>query len=115
MATVRLLCALLSIAALGCGSSDVSRELGARCTAMADCDERCLPPDSEFPDGFCTVSCLSDSDCPTDSVCVDVEGGVCLYSCAADAGCAFLGAGWTCQGEDRQGEDVEVTVCIGDD
>src|SRR4051812_21640630 len=86
---------------LGACSNDgggVSRELGARCTATSQCDDRCLLPDAEYPGGFCTVACNTDSECPSDSTCVDREGGICLFDCATDADCTFLGTGWACKG-----------------
>ncbi len=85
---------------------------------MADCDNRCLPGSEQFPDGLCTVSCLDDSDCPADSACVDTEGGVCLFTCPTvdnDESCAFLGPLWRCSLEDRQADEGEVSVCIGED
>lgn len=96
-----------------CVSSDVSRELGARCEAKDDCGERCLAAGSSFPDGFCTLSCASDDDCPSRSLCIDQEGGVCLFGCRVEEGCDFLGEGWSCQLELSQADRVEVMVCIG--
>ncbi len=96
-----------------CGSSDVSRELGAQCQAKRDCDERCLSGE-DFPSGMCTLSCETDQDCPTLSRCIDAEGGVCLYRCQVPADCEFLGTGWNCLAQERRevaGE--EVLVCIG--
>ena len=91
-------------------SSDVSRELGARCDDGDDCDARCLPP-ADFPGGFCSISCEGDGDCPSDAGCVDLEGGVCLFQCADDAACRFLGEGWACASVAERGSTEEVMVC----
>ncbi len=74
----------------------MSRTVGARCDLAAECDERCLPPGADWPGGFCTVSCDTSDDCPSESSCVASEDGVCLFRCAIDGDCAFLGAGWAC-------------------
>lgn len=105
---------LVGLLAAGCQSSDVSRELGARCDTSDECDDRCLPPAGEYPGGFCTVVCNDSGDCPSDSACADRDGGVCLFTCTADAQCAFLGDGWTCKDEDERGvADKKVMVCRG--
>jgi hypothetical protein len=103
--------ALIALCSVGCSvSSNVSRELGARCDNMDDCDGRCLPP-ADFPGGFCTVSCEQDSDCDSDAVCADVEGGVCLFQCGEAPDCGFLGAGWTCAAQMSRGSTEEVNAC----
>jgi hypothetical protein len=104
---------LLASALAGCGvSSDVSRTVGARCDAMDECDERCLPPSDDHPGGFCTVSCLDEGDCPAGTACVDEAGGVCLFACASDRQCEFLGPGWSCESRDHIAGG-EVDVCRG--
>jgi hypothetical protein len=108
-----LTAALLAFAAGACSlSSDVSRELGARCDDLDECDDRCLRG-NRFPGGFCSASCDDDDDCPDDAACVDVDGGVCLINCSQAAECEFLGADWTCSAEPSGGGDDEVRVCIG--
>jgi len=97
-----------------CGGSDVSRDVGARCDVTADCNERCLSPSQNFPDGFCTLDCATDSDCPSDAACIDAEGGICLFTCVNDVDCNFLGAGWECAEELSRGNpDTAVSVCRG--
>lgn len=97
---------------VACDSSDVSRAVGARCDRDTECDERCLEPHPDWPDGFCTLSCDSDVDCPADTACIEDEGGVCTFRCAGEADCAFLGAGWTCQTRNGKPEGT-VMVCRG--
>lgn len=107
------LCAVL-IAASGCGiSSDVSRQLGARCDSKDQCDERCLAG-AQYPDGLCSVSCDQDSDCPTGASCADLEGGVCLFACRRADECTFLGTGWQCLTQPERGANPgdQVMVCI---
>jgi hypothetical protein len=107
--------AWIAVALAACTpTSDVSRELGARCDNKAECAEKCLPDSTEFPGGFCTLSCLADDDCPGEAVCVAAEGGVCLHACAADPDCGFLGQGWRCGARERLGGET-VTVCSGED
>jgi hypothetical protein len=110
----RAVLALLSVLAACSVSSDVSREIGARCDDQDECDERCLTG-QRFPGGMCSLGCDAEEDCPSGSSCVNVAGGSCLYSCREDPGCEFLGEQWTCQLErERGGEpDSMVTVCVG--
>jgi hypothetical protein len=96
-----------------CQHSDVSREVGARCELSAECDDRCLPPSSNYPGGFCTLACSDRSECPSETTCADREGGVCLFECAGDPDCAFLGAGWQCRVDDLRGGGIKVMVCRG--
>lgn len=99
----------------GCSiSSDVSRSLGARCDSASECDDRCLPPGAAFPGGFCSESCERNGDCGVEASCVAAEAGVCLFDCAVDANCAFLGDGWRCR-EIALREDgaQKAKVCAG--
>jgi hypothetical protein len=106
----------IAIVVVACGvDSNVSRVLGARCDVTADCDERCLAPSAEFPDGMCTVDCSEDADCPGNSHCIDREGGVCLFTCATDPDCGFLGPGWECKEDSlRANPSAKVNICRGD-
>lgn len=99
-------------ALLACQSSDVSREVGARCDSSDECDERCLAGGA-YPGGFCSVSCNSRDECPSDTTCADLDGGVCLFECSGDASCTFLGAGWRCASTDLRGGGIKVMVCRG--
>ena len=106
--------ALIVIVALaGCQSSDVSRELGARCETHDDCDMRCLGPGTDWPDGFCTIACETDLDCPGNAVCVEEEGGVCAFTCVTTPGCTFLGPGYVCVERDARGGVGTRMVCRG--
>jgi hypothetical protein len=95
-----------------CVSSDVSRDVGARCDLNSDCDGRCLGPSGDFPGGFCTLDCDSDTDCPNNAHCISDNGGVCVFACGSDSDCTFLGA-YTCQASDSQGAGARVNVCRG--
>ena len=107
------LLALLVIA--GCQDAAVSRQLGARCDTSRQCDDRCLPPDTSYPGGFCTLVCNTSDECPTGAACADREGGVCLFGCVDDTDCTFLGTGWTCKDTDEHGvADKKVKLCRGD-
>lgn len=99
----------------GCGGPEVSRQIGARCDTSRECDDRCLPPAADYPGGFCTLVCNTTNDCPGDASCVNREGGVCLFDCAVDADCRFLGTGWTCRDTElRSPQGTQVKVCRGD-
>jgi hypothetical protein len=116
MRTAILALALVSVGGVaGCQSSDVSRDLGARCDLSSECDDRCLAPSTDWPGGFCTVTCDTDADCPSDSACTDeAGGGVCLFTCIGDVSCTFLGAGYTCMERDHHGvTGGKVMVCRG--
>jgi len=98
----------------GCGvDSEVSRELGARCDSLDECDDRCLTG-PRFPEGMCSRDCDDDDDCPAGASCAELEGGVCLYACRNHEGCAFLGAGWRCLTEPERGGEpgAGVMVCV---
>jgi hypothetical protein len=107
---------VVGLALTGCGSDDDELDsalLGGACTSNDDCEDRCVQG-SDYPDGFCTVSCLSDTDCPSTTYCVDDEGGVCLFGCDRHSDCEDLGPDWLCDGRDRKGAGGEVRVCRGD-
>ena len=110
---IALLVAALALA--GCGvDADVSRTLGARCDSADECDDRCLAPGAAFPGGFCSVSCESNADCPVEASCADAESGVCLFECADNGECEFLGPGWACFARAlREDAARQVLVCIG--
>ena len=103
---------LVLLALVGCQSSDVSRDLGARCDKTDDCNERCLV---EWTGGFCTITCDTDGDCPDGSACIDEMGtGVCAFRCSGDPSCGFLGDGYTCQERDGHATgSTKVNACRG--
>jgi hypothetical protein len=101
--------AALTALALGCSSSEVSRQLGARCSSVRECDELCLTG-NDYPDGFCSTRCESDDDCPADARCARQQGGRCLFRCSNDDDCAFLGSKWDCENE----PSASGRVCRGD-
>jgi hypothetical protein len=93
----------------GCESSDVSRDVGARCTANGQCNDECL---EEFPGGFCTTLCDSDDDCVNQTHCIAIDNGVCVFGCGSDPDCTFLGGGYTCQSTDSKGAGTKDMVCL---
>jgi hypothetical protein len=107
----------LCIALFACGGDDeleTSTLLGAECQISADCDDQCLGPSNDYPDGLCTLGCDVNADCPLESDCIDKEGGVCLFVCAVDEDCAFLGPEWICRDENlREDQNTQSGVCLG--
>ena len=66
----------------------------------------------DFPDGFCTVTCVDDRDCPSDALCADTHGGVCVFGCRDNRDCDFLGPRYTCR-EKKDFANLSVLVCMG--
>ena len=109
---IAIAAALFGFAA--CGGDDVSRAVGARCDRNVDCVDRCLGPNNEYPDGFCTLDCNDVRDCPESAECIDREGGVCLFLCRDDRDCDFLGPNWVCRDENlREDPSRQAGVCRG--
>ena len=110
----RAVVTLIAVLAACSVSSDVSREIGARCDDQDECDFRCLTG-PRFPGGMCSRGCDTEGDCPDGTSCASAAGGSCLYSCREDRDCDFLGEAWSCKLErERGGEpDSMVTVCVG--
>ncbi|HSK02386.1 MAG TPA: hypothetical protein VK932_14135 [Kofleriaceae bacterium] len=107
---------VLAAALVGCSvDAGVSRTLGARCDSADECDDRCLrTPAATFPGGFCSVSCEASGECQGGATCIDVVGGVCLFDCVDDLGCAFLGEGWGCfELPLREDAERRVRACLG--
>lgn len=88
----RILCALVVVAAVGCGNSQseaIRRGVGSECNANLMCTEMgqvCL---TEFKGGYCGVSgCLHDTDCPSGSACVtENQINYCFLICADKTNC----------------------------
>lgn len=105
--------AIVGVWLVACQQGDVTRQVGARCDSSLECDERCLPPASDYPGGFCTIACNTRNECPTRTTCADRDGGVCLFECTQDVDCMFLGDGWRCGSADLRGGGIKVMVCRG--
>jgi hypothetical protein len=104
---------LLCVAGLSCGdvvAGPTSTSVGAACTMDSDCTNRCLADDSRFPGGACTISCETDANCPSGSVCISHMSGVCVTACRTSADCAGFGRGFACAG-DSAASGGEVLVC----
>ena len=108
----------LLLAAASCESTSGNGgriTVGTGCTSNDDCTDICL---DYFANGFCTMRCMSSSECPAETICVDTEdpvGGVCLYTCTSTAECNDrLGSGYVCDTESEMGVDDEedVRVCV---
>lgn len=104
---------VFALALMACQDSDVTREVGARCSDSTECDDRCLAPGADWPGGFCTIHCELDADCPDGTACIEEEGGVCAFICFADPGCDFLGNGYLCKERDARGGITKRLVCRG--
>ena len=96
-----------------CSSSATDTLIGDPCVADGDCAHRCFTDNGDhFPGGFCSESCVSDADCPANSACIDVAGGVCMFVCPP-FDCSFMGPGWVCDARDKHSGGGQVNVCIG--
>ena len=87
------------------------RLVGGSCSAQEACDEaaRCLQG-GDFPDGTCAKPCETNADCPANTACVDMDGGVCLLTCRNDEDCRDE---YDCEEVDTP-EGGEADVCLDD-
>ena len=94
---------LIAVLLVGCNDGhrldQIDPTIGATCSSDRDCADRCYLG-GDFPGGFCSLTCASDRDCSTDAFCMQIQGGVCMYSCP-EFDCARLGAGWSCRHRSR--------------
>lgn len=103
---------VVALAASACGGR-TDPTIGDPCRDDRDCRTTCYEDSNRFPDGFCSLPCEVDADCPRDAACVDVEGGMCLFVCP-DYDCGYLGGSWHCADRGRRGAGGSISVCIGD-
>jgi hypothetical protein len=102
MRTTILTPALMLLALASCGeitASPESKAVGAACTADAQCDQTCLVDERHF------------AGCPSGSVCLAEEGGVCVVSCLTDADCAGFGRGFVCDEDELQNGGGAASIC----
>ena len=97
--------------AIGCHGGGTDDLVGATCRDSRDCVERC-ERGGDFPDGFCTIGCIDDRDCPSDTACTDTHGRVCLFPCRDQRDCDFLGPRYGCR-EKRDPFNAILFVCMG--
>jgi len=87
--------------------------VGGRCSKDGDCAERCARG-NDFPGGYCTVTCRRDADCPSGTLCIEKNDGICLVPCSGQVSCAGFGPEYRCDNLGRQGmKDVDADVCVG--
>ena len=91
---------------------DLDPVIGATCFDSRDCYARCASG-GDFPGGFCTLPCRDDIDCTSDTVCADVQDGICLFPCAGHSECEFLGPAYFCR-ERNDLYDRRIFVCMSD-
>src|SRR5262249_60990060 len=103
--------ALLGLALTACSDSKDDDVIGATCSSNGDCRFVCATG-AGFPNGFCTIPCAQDNQCPRGGVlCMKAEQEVCLFTCGSNADCGFLGARWACRNLDRVGGGM-ANACI---
>jgi hypothetical protein len=98
-----------------------SRLVGLACIDNTDCEQYCARWGHNFPGGFCTLQgCRRLEDCPSGTVCIATDGGVCVYPCAGPRDCTsdFLGRpGYTCKFmygyNDGDTTASQYEVCVG--
>lgn len=87
----------------GCGGGSVGPNghvVGAQCASDRDCANRCAL-DGDFGNGMCTRFCAIDADCPSGSVCVSTDGGICAVACHASSDCSGFGRAFVCASKSR--------------
>lgn len=104
-------CVVWLVACGGHHDGGIDNTIGATCVSDRNCDDRCYMG-GDFPGGFCSISCTSDHDCPSDTYCMSAADGVCLFACPA-FDCSRLGPGWVCRERGRIGGGT-INVCSGD-
>jgi len=103
MRTLRSFALLVVLGTLGCAdvAGPDSVVVGGACTTDVDCERRCTHH-GEFGAGMCTVSCITDNDCPEGAVCLEPDGGICGVSCASDRDCVDFGRAFVCKAKKRR-------------
>lgn len=99
--------------ATACGGNSVGNDgdlVGGSCRDSGNCADICLSG-GDWPEGMCSVACRDDFDCPSETACIDDEGGVCLLLCDFDTDCR---RGYECDDESRRGHPGNATVCVKD-
>lgn len=84
------------------GSNSGGGDLGFACNSNANCGTlQCL---TAIPQGYCSATCATSADCPSNGSCVGVLPGeeICIQSCQGDSDCTR--AGYKC--------DPGCKVCI---
>lgn len=98
-------------AACGGGVGPKGRAVGATCDSDDQCEGRCVTGDSNYPGGYCTLSCRDDRDCPGGTACITDNGGMCVFSCNTTGDCESFGRQFICEGRERQGAVGDALVC----
>jgi serine protease len=114
-AVVLLVLASTATLHAACSSDDVgpqSRMVGGRCVTDNDCVKRCITG-TEFPGGYCTVTCAASSDCPGGSACVASNGGICLATCQVPSDCDDYGPDYQCNRQTSQTPGAGPLACAG--
>ena len=109
---VRFLFIAFALLAFSC--SPTNQTVGGACSDDRDCKDRCL---KSWPGGFCTVDCRDDRDCPSDTVCSDRDGGVCLLLCDDNRWCrdTLDDNDYKCDDvRNRDDRDIRDDVCVPD-
>jgi hypothetical protein len=109
---LRLIPILMMTIAFACGGGDSvgnkGRTVGGPCVDQRDCEFRCQLG-GDFPQGTCVVPCNTDDDCPSDTHCINTDGGICLLACSVPADCR---GGYNCEGKENRGHGGDSLVCI---
>jgi hypothetical protein len=80
------ICLGLALIALGCseGNNVQSNPIGSRCSSTGDCGTKPYNCNTSAPGGYCQKDCLTDGDCPGDSICPAHE---CRRKCSSTSEC----------------------------
>ena len=89
---------------IGCGPSvgPNGHDVGAVCATDRDCASRCSH-EGDFGGSMCTRPCATDHDCPSGSVCVAKDNGMCAVACHTSSDCSGFGRAFVCANMSQPG------------
>lgn len=109
--------ASMVIAVIGCGDDNdaSSAALLYVCSADSDCEDglQCLHSVEMGTGGFCSKSCDSAADCPSNAHCYiwdQGEGHFCTPYCSSNDDCSVINAAMNCA--ERTSSDPDY-ICVG--
>jgi len=103
---------VFALATAACGDDDYAPYaiVGAACRSDFDCAPGVsCETGGDFPDGTCALPCRGHFDCPGNTACIDVKGGVCLPRCNNTLQCRPR---YECKDRKDRDGDGQSLICI---